>query len=77
MRSLMILAMSLVVGLKAYGFDLIEDTFDFIFDDLAKVIGVIVIIAVIFYFVRKYLRKSNWFGIWSYNEKNNNIYNIM
>lgn len=59
MISLIILAMSLVVGLKAYGFDLIEDTFDFIFDDLAKVIGVIVIIAVIFYFVRKYLRKSN------------------
>lgn len=59
MRSLIILSMSLVVGLKAYGFDLIEDTFDFIFDDLAKVIGVIVIIAVIFYFVRKYLRKSN------------------
>lgn len=59
MRSLIILAMSLVVGLKAYSFDLIEDTFDFIFDDLAKVIGVIVIIAVIFYFVRKYLRKSN------------------
>ena len=77
MRSLIILAMSFVVGLKAYGFDLIEDTFDFIFDDLAKVIGIIVIIAVIFYFVRKYSRKSNWFSIWRYNEENNNIYNIM
>ncbi len=59
MRSLIILAMSFVVGLKAYGFDLIEDTFDFIFDDLAKVIGIIVIIAIIVYFVRKYSRKSN------------------
>lgn len=59
MKSLIILAMSFIVGLKAYGFDLIEDTFDFIFDDLAKGIGIIVIIAVIFYFVRKYSRKSN------------------
>ena len=59
MRSLIILAMSFIVGLKAYGFDLIEDTFDFIFDDLAKVIGIIVIIAIIVYFVRKYSRKSN------------------
>ena len=59
MKSLTILAMSLIVGVNAYGFDLIEDTFDFVFDDLAKVIGIIVIIAVIFYFVRKYLRKSN------------------
>ena len=59
MKSLMILAMSFIIGLRAYGFDLIEDTFDFVFDDLAKVIGIIVIIAVIFYFVRKYLRKSN------------------
>ena len=59
MKSLMILAMSFIIGLRAYSFDLIEDTFDFVFDDLAKVIGIIVIIAVIFYFVRKYLRKSN------------------
>ena len=59
MRSLIILAMSLVVGLKAYGFDLIEDTFDFIFDDLAKVIGIIVIIAVIYYFIKRNSRKSN------------------
>ena len=59
MKSLMILAMSFIIGLRAYGFDLIEDTFDFVFDDLAKVIGIIVIIAVIFYFVKKYLRKSN------------------
>lgn len=57
--SLITLAMSFVVGLKAYGFDFIEDTFDFIFDDLAKVIGVIVIIAVIVYFVKRYSRKSN------------------
>ena len=59
MKSLMILAMSFIIGLRAYGFDLIEDTFDFIFDDLAKVIGIIVIIAVIFYFVKKHSKKSN------------------
>ena len=58
MRSLIILAMSLVVGLKAYGFDLIEDTFDFIFDDLAQLIGIVVIIAVVIFFVRKYLNKN-------------------
>ncbi|WP_157150953.1 hypothetical protein [Brachyspira sp. SAP_772] len=56
---LITLAMSFVVGLKAYGFDLIEDTFDFIFDDLAKVIGIIVIIAIIVYFVKKHSKKSN------------------
>ena len=59
MRSLIILAMSFVVGLKAYGFDLIEDTFDFIFDDLAKVIGIIVIIGIIFYFIKKHSKNSN------------------
>ena len=59
MKSLMILAMSFVVGLKAYGFDLIEDTFDFIFEDLAQILGIIVIIAVIFYFVKKHSKKSN------------------
>ena len=59
MRSLIILTMSFVVGLNAYGFDLIEDTFDFIFDDLAKVIGIIVIIAVIYYFIKRNSRKSN------------------
>ena len=59
MRSLIILAMSFIVGLKAYGFDLIEDTFDFIFDDLAKVIGIIVIIGIIFYFIKKHSKNSN------------------
>ena len=59
MRSLIILAMSFIVGLRAYGFDLIDDTFEFIFDDLAKVIGIIVIIAVIYYFIKRNSRKSN------------------
>ncbi|MEI0579302.1 hypothetical protein [Brachyspira pilosicoli] len=59
MRSLIILAMSFIVGLRAYGFDLIDDTFEFIFDDLAKVIGIIVIIAVIYYFIKRHSRKSN------------------
>lgn len=59
MRSLIILAMSFVVGLKAYGFDLIEDTFDFIFDDLANVIGIIVIIAIIVYLIKKLSKNSN------------------
>ena len=59
MKSLIILAISFIVGVKAYGFDLIEDTFDFIFDDLAKVIGIIVIIGIIFYFIKKHSKNSN------------------
>lgn len=59
MKSLIILAMSFIVGVKAYCFDLIEDTFDFIFDDLAKVIGIIVIIGIIFYFIKKHSKNSN------------------
>ena len=59
MKSLIILAMSFIVGVNAYGFDLIEDTFDFIFDDLAKVIGIIVIIGIIFYFIKKHSKNSN------------------
>ena len=35
-----------IISINLYCFDLIEDTFDFIFDDLAKIIGIIVIIGV-------------------------------
>ena len=46
-------------AINLYCFDLIEDTFEFIFDDLAKVIGIVVIIAAVVFFVRKYLNKKN------------------
>lgn len=46
-------------AINLYCFDLIEDTFDFLFDDLAKVIGIVVIIAAIVFFVRKYFNKNS------------------
>lgn len=56
-----------VGAINLYCFDLIEDTFDFLFDDLAKVIGIVVIIAAIVFFVRKYFNKNsdkgNWYDI--------------
>lgn len=51
-----ILIFSAAVNL--YCFDLLEDTFDFIFDDLAQIIGAVVIIIAVIYFVRRYLNKK-------------------
>ncbi|WP_300755873.1 hypothetical protein [Brachyspira innocens] len=48
-----------IVSINLYCFDLIEDTFDFIFDDLAKIIGIVVIIAAGLYFFKKYIKKDN------------------
>ncbi|PCG20656.1 hypothetical protein [Brachyspira sp. G79] len=48
-----------IVSINLYCFDLIEDTFDFIFDDLAKIIGIVVIIAAGIYFFKKYIKKDN------------------
>ncbi|WP_157154819.1 hypothetical protein [Brachyspira murdochii] len=48
-----------IVSINLYCFDLIEDTFDFIFDDLAKIIGIVVIIAAGAYFFKKYIKKDN------------------
>lgn len=48
-----------VGAINLYCFDLIEDTFDFLFDDLAKVIGIVVIIAAIVFFIRKYFNKNS------------------
>ena len=45
-------------AINLYCFDLIEDTFDFIFDDLAQLIGIVIIIAAVIFFVRKYLNKN-------------------
>lgn len=48
-----------IMSVNLYSFDLIEDTFDFIFDDLAKIIGIVVILAVVIYFLKKYIKKDN------------------
>ena len=56
-------------AINLYCDSFLEDTFEFLFDDLAKVIGIVVIIAAIVFFVRKYLNKDknsdkgNWYYI--------------
>lgn len=48
-----------ITSVNLYCFDLIEDTFDFIFDDLAKIIGIVVILAAAVYFFKKYVKKDH------------------
>ncbi|ANN63629.1 hypothetical protein SZ47_02530 [Brachyspira hyodysenteriae] len=57
--SLMALVSAFIMTVNLYSFDLIEDTFDFIFDDLAKIIGIVVIIAAGVYVFKKYVKKDN------------------
>ena len=57
--SLMSLVSAFIMTANLYSFDLIEDTFDFIFDDLAKIIGIVVIIAACVYIFKKYVKKDN------------------
>ena len=47
-----------IMTANLYSFDLIEDTFDFIFDDLAKIIGIAVIIAAGVFVFKKYVKKD-------------------
>ena len=42
-----------------YGFDLIEDTFEFIFEDVAQIFGIISMILVAMYFIKKILREDS------------------
>lgn len=42
-----------------YGFDLIEDTFEFLFEDVAQVLGIIAMILVAMYFIKKILREDS------------------
>ncbi|AEM20687.1 hypothetical protein Bint_0051 [Brachyspira intermedia PWS/A] len=53
----MALVSAFIMTANLYSFDLIEDTFDFIFDDLAKIIGIVVIIAACVYIFKKYVKK--------------------
>lgn len=59
MKKIYAIILTFIIAINLYCFDLIEDTFEFIFDDLAKVIGIVVIIASVVFFVRKYLNKKN------------------
>ena len=58
MKKIYAIILTFIIAINLYCFDLIEDTFDFIFDDLAQLIGIVVIIAVVIFFVRKYLNKN-------------------
>lgn len=42
-----------------YGFDLIEDTFEFLFEDVAQVLGIIAMILVAMYFIKNILREDS------------------
>ena len=59
MKKINAIILTFIIAINLYCFDLIEDTFDFIFDDLAQLIGIVVIIAVVIFFVRKYLNNKN------------------
>lgn len=59
MKKIYAIILTFIIAINLYCFDLIEDTFEFIFDDLAKVIGIVVIIVAVVFFVRKYLNKKN------------------
>lgn len=58
MKKIYAIILTFIIAINLYCFDLIEDTFDFIFDDLAQLIGIVVIIAMVIFFVRKYLNKN-------------------
>ena len=58
MKKIYAIILTFIIAINLYCFDLIEDTFDFIFDDLDQLIGIAVIIAVVIFFVRKYLNKN-------------------
>ncbi len=58
MKKIYAIILTFIIAINLYCFDLIEDTFDFIFDDLAQLIGIVVIIAAVVFFVRKYLNKN-------------------
>lgn len=58
MKKIFSIILIFVCAINLYCFDLIEDTFEFIFDDLAEVIGIVVIVAAIVFFVRRYLNKN-------------------
>ena len=47
-----------IMTANLYSFDIIEDTFEFIFDDLAKIVGIVAIIGVALFLVMKSLNKN-------------------
>ena len=61
MKKIYAIILTFLVAINLYCFDLIEDAFDFLFDDLAKVIGIVVIILAIVFFTKRFMNKNkNW-----------------
>ena len=58
MKKIYAIILTFLVAINLYCFDLIEDAFDFIFDDLAKVIGIVVIILAIVFFTKRFMNKN-------------------
>lgn len=56
---LMVLISAFIMTANLYCFDIIEDTFEFIFEDLARIIGIAVIIAAAVFFFKKYINKKD------------------
>lgn len=61
MKKIYAIILTFLAAINLYCFDLIEDAFDFLFDDLAKVIGIVVIILAIVFFTKRFMNKNkNW-----------------
>lgn len=58
MKKIYAIILTFLVAINLYCFDLIEDAFDFLFDDLAKVIGIVVIILAIVFFTKRFMNKN-------------------
>lgn len=58
MKKIFSIILIFVCSINLYCFDLLEDTFEFIFEDLAEIIGIVVIVAAVIFFVRRYLNKN-------------------
>lgn len=60
MKKLAVILFNFIISINLYSFDFIEDTIEnaleFIFDDLAKVIGMIAMIAAVVYFIKKFIK---------------------
>lgn len=50
-----------IIQSNLYCFDLLEDAFDFI-EDIAKLVGIVLMIVVVMYFIKKFLKDENTSG---------------
>lgn len=55
------LVSTFIIQSNLYCFDLIEDAFDFI-EDIAKLVGIVLMIVVVIYFIKKFLKEDSTSG---------------